>query len=119
MNTAIWWIRRDLRLKENQALMAALSSANLVVPVFVLDPQLINSPNSSARRLAFLYNGLTDLDEQLRERGSRLIIRKGSPREALHILIEESGAEAIFAEADFSPYARKRDAEVSKGLQVS
>ena len=66
MKTAIWWIRRDLRLKDNQALMAALSSANLVVPVFVLDPKLINSTNSSARRLAFLYNGLSDLDEQLR-----------------------------------------------------
>jgi deoxyribodipyrimidine photo-lyase len=38
MNTAIWWIRRDMRLKDNQALEVALRQAEIVVPVFILDP---------------------------------------------------------------------------------
>jgi deoxyribodipyrimidine photolyase len=40
MNTAIWWIRRDLRLSDNQALAAAMQQANTVIPVFILDPRL-------------------------------------------------------------------------------
>jgi len=33
MNAAIWWIRRDLRLADNQALNAALNHAKLVTAV--------------------------------------------------------------------------------------
>ena len=40
MNTAIWWIRRDLRLSDNQALAAAMLQASVVIPVFILDLQV-------------------------------------------------------------------------------
>ena len=36
MITAIWWIRRDLRLADNQTLTAALEYANQIIPVFIL-----------------------------------------------------------------------------------
>ncbi|MGQ9787624.1 MAG: deoxyribodipyrimidine photo-lyase, partial [Anaerolineae bacterium] len=44
MRTAIWWLRRDLRLSDNQALAAALADADAVLPVFILDPALLRSP---------------------------------------------------------------------------
>ena len=34
MRTAIWWIRRDLRLDDNQALAAALQQGEVVIPFF-------------------------------------------------------------------------------------
>ena len=77
MRTALWWMRRDLRLKDNQALNAALAHADRVIPVFVLDPTLLNSPYVGPRRVAFLLGGLRALDADLRTRGSRLIIRRG------------------------------------------
>ncbi len=58
MKTAIWWIRRDLRLSDNQALAAALHQAEVVIPVFILDPKLLESPLVSQQRLAFLFDGL-------------------------------------------------------------
>lgn len=118
MDTAIWWIRRDLRLSDNQALTEAISSSKSVIPVFVLDPKLINSPNSSPKRLAFLYKGLAELDGDLRGKGSKLVIRRGEPLEALSRLVRESGAEGIFAEEDFSPYARKRDKQIASQLSL-
>jgi deoxyribodipyrimidine photo-lyase len=118
LDTAIWWIRRDLRLFDNQALTEAISSANYVIPVFVLDPKLINSPNASSKRLAFLYKGLAQLDADLHERGSKLIIRQGNPKEALSNLVKESGAKRLYAEADFSPYARRRDNQVAEELPL-
>src|SRR5512138_2216714 len=108
MSTAIWWIRRDLRLSDNQALAAALSHAEVVIPVFVLDPKLLASPYSSQARLAFLFEGLRALEVKLRECGSSLIVRSGVPLEALRLLVAETGAEGIYAEADVSPYARRR-----------
>jgi len=40
--TSVMWFRRDLRLADNPALLAALAGAadNQVVPLFVLDPAL-------------------------------------------------------------------------------
>ena len=75
----IWWIRRDLRLTDNQALAAALAQGEQVIPVFVLDPALLDSPYAGEKRLAFLFGGLRQLDADLRARGSRLVVRRGEP----------------------------------------
>jgi deoxyribodipyrimidine photo-lyase len=112
MSTAIWWIRRDLRLNDNPALLAAQKLATHVVPVFILDDKLLKSAYNSSRREAFLKGGLRKLDEDLRTRGGRLILRRDQPLAALTQLISETGASAIFAEEDHSPYARKRDEQI-------
>ena len=119
MNTAIWWIRRDLRLSDNPALTAALDQSGVVIPVFILDPKLIASPYAGQGRQAFLLDGLRALDADLRRRGSALIVRQGDPLEVLHKLQGESGAEGIFAEADASPYARHRDERVGRELPLT
>ena len=113
MTTALWCVRRDLRLADNQALAAAMAHADQVIPVFVLDPVLLAAPDAGEKRMAFLFGGLRALDADLRARGSRLIVRWGHPPDELAILVAESGAGAIFAEEDVWPYARRRDARVS------
>ncbi len=118
MHKAIWWIRRDLRLNQNQALAAALRAAEQVLPVFILDPVLQSSPYAGERRRAFLRDGLRALEMDLRARGSYLIVREGSAVETLARLQVENGVDAIFAEADISPYARRRDAEVAARLPL-
>ncbi len=119
MTTAIWWIRRDLRLADNDALTAALSQARRVIPVFILDPVPLAGPMSSDKRNAFLFAGLHALDADLQARGSRLIVRRGRPAEELSRLMAETEANAIYAEEDYSPYARQRDAEVAVGLPLN
>jgi deoxyribodipyrimidine photo-lyase len=118
MKTALWWIRRDLRLGDNQALTAALSRADQVLPVFVLDPELLKSPYVGKKRLAFLYEGLNVLDRDLHQRGSYLVIRRGNPIHILSDLCRRLEAVAIFAEADHSPYAHRRDRRVTKSLPL-
>ena len=110
MKTAIWWIQRDLRLADNQAMTEALRQAELVIPLFVLDDRLLASPYVGQARLAFLFDGLRELDASLRALGSALILRRGDPLKVLSHLSKETGAQAIFAEADVSPFARARPA---------
>lgn len=117
MSTAIWWIRRDLRLHDNQALAAALAHG-AVLPVFIIDPHLAEAPNAAPKRLAFLWGGLAALAADLERRGSRLLIRRGEPLAVLQELVATTGATAIFAEADYSPYARRRDAAVARALPL-
>jgi deoxyribodipyrimidine photo-lyase len=118
MRTVIWWIRRDLRLTDNQALASALAYADQVLPVFILDPTLLASPYVGTKRLAFLFGGLRELADELRARDSHLVLREGDPHNALATLITETGADTILAEEDFSPYARRRDARVARHLPL-
>jgi deoxyribodipyrimidine photo-lyase len=123
VTTAIWWARRDLRLSDNQALSAALAQAEQVVPVFVLDPTLLAknaaaSDSAAEKRVAFLLSGLRALEESLHARGSTLVVRRGDPRDELATLLIETGAEAIYAEADVRPYGAQRDALVAKTLPL-
>jgi len=113
--TAIWWIRRDLRLDDNRTLQAALE-AGPIVPVYIFDPFF--GAGSSNRRHRFLANGLRSLEVDLRQRGSYLVLRRGAPVEVLRQLLSESGAQVIYAEEDFSPYARKRDQAVAAQLPL-
>ncbi len=117
-SSSIWWIRRDLRLSDNQALSAAVNHSERIIPVFILDDHLLRSRYSGEKRLEFLFGGLRRLDEDLRQRGSRLILRKGSPERVLRQLLQESNANAIYAETDHSPYARKRDGEIQDSLPL-
>jgi len=112
--SSIWWIRRDLRLTDNPTLYAALEAGD-VIPVFILDPVF---SSSSPRRRSFLYEGLSALDKDLHARGSHLVIRKGKPADILRKLFDETKSKTIFAEEDFTPYARKRDALIQKILPL-
>ncbi len=113
--TAIWWIRRDLRLEDNRTLQAALQ-AGPVLPVYISDPYFWT--DSPGRRHKFLCNGLRALDADLRQRGSYLVLRQGAPVEVLRQLLNESGAQVIYAEEDFTPYARQRDQAIAAQLPL-
>ncbi len=112
---SLWWIRRDLRLTDNPALRAALEAAS-VIPVFILDPKF---DSASPRRRNFLYAGLRALDRDLRARGSYLLLRRGDPLDVLRVLLAETGASVIYAEEDYTPYARQRDAEIARALPLT
>ena len=116
--TAIWWVRRDLRLHDNQALDFARSQFEQIIPTFILDPKLLASRWAGEARTAFLFGGLRALDAALRARGSSLVVRAGDPAEELARLAAESGAGLVAAERDHSPYATARDARVEGLLPV-
>ena len=107
---SLLWFRRDLRLADHPALVAA-AEAGPVQGVFVLD-DVLWAP-SGANRRAFLIRSLASLDEAM---GGTLAVRSGDPAEVLGRLCEETGARDVFATEDFGPYGRQRDERVAKDL---
>lgn len=113
----IMWFRRDLRLNDHPALLAASADGAEVVPVFVIDPVFAES---GAPRLAFLHDCLAALDVSLRARDSPgLVIRIGEPASVIPLLAEEVGADEVLVSRDYSPYGRQRDAAVAAALQTN
>jgi len=116
MKSVIWWIRRDLRLENNPALHAALQIKLPVIPLFILDPKLLENPPS--QRQVFLFNALHSLQNDIANLGNALILRKGNPLQVLHQLFQETEIETIFAEEDYSPYALQRDQLVQQAFPL-
>jgi deoxyribodipyrimidine photo-lyase len=117
MTRSIIWFRRDLRLADNAALAAAIQQGE-VIPAFVIDPVLLHSDRVGSKRVAWLAANLRELDRSLRQRGSRLIVRRGEPAAELNKLARETNATNVFFNLDLSPYARKRDQRVALELEV-
>jgi deoxyribodipyrimidine photo-lyase len=110
------WFRRDLRIHDNLALAQALDQHELVVPVYCLDNRLLEGRNRGADRAAFLGACLKELEDKLEELGSGLVILADQPEHALAKLSHEVGASEVFAAADVSPFARRRDHGVAASL---
>lgn len=114
--TAIWWVRRDIRLHDNQTLAAAIKNANCLLPLFIIEPELMN--DAAPKRRAFLLNALADLDRQLQALDSRLIVRQGPALAAFKQLFDDLGDFEIYAHEDYSPFSRERDAAVGEALRL-
>jgi deoxyribodipyrimidine photo-lyase len=99
---------RDLRLHDHPALRAAARQSDRVVPAFVIDDKLISGRCGTPNRLAFLLASLRDLDDSLRKRGARLVIRRGDVVAEVLNLAAESGAGAVYLSDDVSGYAQRR-----------
>jgi deoxyribodipyrimidine photo-lyase len=114
---AIVWFRRDLRLADHPALVAALEAHAGVVPLYVLDDALLHGRYAGAPRVAFMLGCLQQLDAALRERGSGLVVRHGRPEEEVVGLARELGARTVLWTSDVAPYARRRDRRVTRALE--
>lgn len=114
MPVALLWFRRDLRLADHPALLAARDAAGpdgTVLPVFVVDDRLWGPSGNPRRRL--LLDCLDDMREQTR---GALVLRHGDPRQVIAELVGETGATSVHVSADAGPYGRERDAAVERAL---
>ena len=111
MTTAVLWFRRDLRLADHPALLAARDGADEVLPLFVLDGVLRGT--SGAPRLAFLYRCLRELEERT---DGRLRVLTGRPEEVLPRVAQQVGATGVHISSDHAPYGRQRDERVRTAL---
>jgi deoxyribodipyrimidine photo-lyase len=113
------WFRRDLRLADNPALAAAVAGGARVVPVYVHAPEEEAPWRPGAASDAWLHRSLQALDAALRERGSRLVVRRGPTLDALRTLAAEAGATHIYWNRLYEPALVARDRGVKAALRAA
>jgi deoxyribodipyrimidine photo-lyase len=117
--TALVWFRRDLRVRDNPALRAALERHDRVVPVFCFDDRLLHGRHRSGPRTQFLLDCLDALGDELHARGGRLFIRHGPPERELLELADEVGASEVHFAHDVSPFARRRGELAARAFRAA
>ena len=112
----IFWMRRDIRLHDNHALFKALNAGSPVVPLFILDTDILSDLSRDDPRLNLIHQELKKLDDRLKSQGKSLFIRHGKPLGVFKQLLREFVVRAVFTNEDYEPYALERDRAVAELL---
>ncbi|GLY27304.1 deoxyribodipyrimidine photo-lyase [Kineosporia sp. NBRC 101731] len=99
---------RDLRVHDNPALHAAAGDGP-VVPLFVLDPKILDGSYNRPNRGRFLAESLADLASCLEERGAGLVIRRGEVASEVAKVAKAVRARAVHMAGDASAFAQRRE----------
>ncbi|MEM1132991.1 MAG: deoxyribodipyrimidine photo-lyase [Pseudomonadota bacterium] len=114
----ILWLRRDLRLADQAALIAA-AKAGPVIPVYVLDDETPRHRKMGGASRWWLHHSLVNLGKALAEKRSRLILRRGNSAEIIADIAKETGATAVHALHHYEPWWRNAEKALRKALPES
>lgn len=109
------WLRRDLRLSDQAAFHAAARSGPVIV-VYILDDEGARHRKMGAASRWWLHHSLHFMKQQLEEKGSRLILRRGSVAPILSGLVRETGAAAIHFLSHYEPWWRNAERELRQSV---
>ena len=113
----ILWFRQDLRLSDQAALIAAVAQGP-VIPVYVLDEEAPRQWAMGGASRWWLHHSLKALDQSLRDKGSRLILRRGRCDEQLAEIAAKVGAKSVYALHHYEPWWRNAEKAVGKRLDL-
>jgi deoxyribodipyrimidine photo-lyase len=117
MSVAIFWFRRDLRLRDNAGLYRALRSGLPVQPIFIFDRHILDElTDRTDARVSFIHQVLTDMQQQLRPLGASLAVYYGQPETVWPQVLQNFEVSAVYTNGDQEPYALERDATIGKML---
>ncbi len=111
MAPVILWFRRNLRLRDNAALLAAADSGRPIIPVYISD-----ALDTGGASRWWLHHSLASLDRDLQKHGAPLVVRRGSPVEVLREICARSGAAAVYFARRYEPQCREDEQRLRAGL---
>ncbi|MDH0113358.1 deoxyribodipyrimidine photo-lyase [Agrobacterium pusense] len=110
----IVWFRKDLRLSDNLALLAAADHKGPVIPVYIRE----KCCGALGRAQEWwLHHSLTALHAALKKTGSRLVLASGDAEEVLRRLIAETGADTVFWNRRYDPEGISTDKTLKRALR--
>lgn len=121
MRNIIVWFKTDLRLHDNETLIKAIAQSDTIVPVYCFDDShFVESEygfqKTGSFRAQFLLDSLTDLDKNLRELGSGLIILRGKPEIEIPKIVLKYNANKVMAKREVSYEEQQTEAKVLEAL---
>jgi deoxyribodipyrimidine photo-lyase len=112
----VYRFAKDLRLDDHAGLAAA-AARGTVVPLLVIDEALEKRLKVSPRRATFFCAAVAALDAELSDRGSRLVVRRGSPERVIATVARDTGAAGAAWSASYDAGAIARDRRLQSELE--
>ena len=112
----LWWVRDDLRLADNPALLAAARTGSVVALHVDENIDGVRKPGAASRW--WLHQSLTALAADLREHGVPLVVASGDPAEEVPRVVSELGAARAVWNRRYHRPQREADATVAATLRA-
>ena len=110
----IVWFKRDFRVVDHQPLLQA-SRHGPVLPLVIVEPELWQQSDASARQWAFCAESLEELRQSLAELGQPLVVRIGSAVEVLERARRRFGITGLWShEETGNGWTYARDLQVAQ-----
>lgn len=111
------WFKRDLRMEDHQPLLRA-SESGLVLPLYIIEPELWNQADTSARQWCFIRECLQELQQALSAVGQPLVVRVGEALPVLQALHRQRGIAQLWShEETGNGFTYARDRSVRRWLR--
>ena len=117
MKNSLMWFRYDLRIRDNEALFAALDN-QVCLPIFILDMDFLKLKTTSEFHLNFLKDSLENLNHNLKKNfDTKLNFYEGKTIEILNHLIGKFKINNIYSNKIFKgSYFTQLDKDVDSFL---
>lgn len=112
---SLFIFRRDLRIVDNTALIAASNDSEKVLPVFIFDNAQITDKNKyrSDAAVYFMVNSLHELEDEIEKNDGKLnymYAQEGkTPADVVEDIILKYNIGRVYANSDYTPYSKTRD----------
>ncbi len=113
------WFRQDLRLADNPALTAAVARGRPLLLLYILDDVSPGEHAMGAAQRWWLHHALAALRDAVAAAGGQLTLRRGPAAAVLESVLRESGADAVFWNRCYEPFAVARDASLKTTLTAA
>lgn len=111
--TALMLFHRDLRLVDHNALEQIRDKQ--IIPLFVFTPEQVSTANplKSTNSVQFMIESLRDLEKEIRAKHGTFYIAYGDTVEVIASIFRSNPFTVLAETADYTPYAKKRTAELT------
>ena len=114
---ALFWFREDLRLSDNRALNAAVSTGKPLILLFIHDEQTSGPRAHGGASKWWLDKSLAALSGDIGKTGGHLTLRSGASAAVIKDIIAESGADSVFWNRRYTLAERDLDSEIMESLK--
>jgi deoxyribodipyrimidine photo-lyase len=121
MKNAIVWFKTDLRLHDNETLVKAIAQSEQIIPVYCFDDAHFEETSYGFKktgnfRAQFILEAVADLDKNLRELGSGLMVIKGKPEVEIPKLVSLFKVNKVYAKREVAYEEKQTDARLQAEL---
>ena len=97
-------------MHDNAGLYHSLRSGTPVLPIFIFDTEILDRlDNKMDKRVQFIHNAISGINNMLAGLGSSLLVLSGSPETCFRELLAQYAINAVYTNHDYEPYALQRD----------
>ena len=93
----IVWLKRDLRLQDHEPLHRAEQKGIPYIIIYLFEPSIIESPDTSPRHLQFVYHSLKSLNKRLENYNRSVDVFYGEAIDIFNFLNKQYRIQQLFS----------------------